>query len=241
MNTASFNVWRIFLVSLLALISLSPSHFDIMKYENSSVMTVDASQLTPNGSEVSNPTRLVLNNIDYCIQSSNHHVSLTSCEPDEKVITFWQSPSPWQVNEAFFADLNRDGEQELTLLVRRPFKTWPVDKYLPYAGRIADFQDQDGFSCHIILIGWKDGKFQEVWAGSPMSDPVRQVKAYDLDEDGFQELIALEYAYDGSYRDGSLVIWRWSGFAFTLDARVDGSYSTLRMQDDGNHIWLFMQ
>ncbi len=53
----------------------------------------------------------------------------------------WQSPPAWQVQQALIADLNYDGLPEVVLLVRRPFKPWPVDKWLPTGGRIRDFHD----------------------------------------------------------------------------------------------------
>src|SRR5512143_2793282 len=43
----------------------------------------------------------------------------------------WQSPETWQVTQALIADLNHDHLPEAVLLVWRPFKPWPVDKWLP--------------------------------------------------------------------------------------------------------------
>ena len=85
----------------------------------------------------------------------------------------WQSPELWQVGQALIADLNHDGFPEAVLLVWRPFKPWPVDAWLPNSGRIKNFHDSNGMSCHIILIGWKQASFRELWAGSAMADPVK--------------------------------------------------------------------
>src|SRR5512140_3030185 len=78
--------------------------------------------------------------------------------------TRWQSPPAWQVEQAQITDLDHDGIPEVTLLVWRPFKPWPVDTWLPGGGRIATFHAANGLSCHIILIGWKQGSFRELWA-----------------------------------------------------------------------------
>ena len=43
----------------------------------------------------------------------------------------WQSPSEWQIVQAAIADLNHDGQPEVVLLLWRPFRTWPVDQWLP--------------------------------------------------------------------------------------------------------------
>ena len=143
----------------------------------------------------------------------------------------WQSPKAWQVLHGEITDLDQDGLSEVTLLVRRPFQPWPIDRFLPYPGRIRDFHDAAGFSCHVIMIGWRRGAFREVWAGSAMSQPLQSFAAGDLTGDGKQELIALE----GNYTDlpvgpaRSLTAWEWNGFGFTLIARSQGPFRNLRL------------
>src|ERR1043165_2143394 len=85
----------------------------------------------------------------------------------------WQSPQTWRIEQAEITDLNHDGLPEVTLLVWRPFKPWPVDNWLPHGGRISSFHDSNNMSCHMILIGWRHNAFREVWAGSAMADPVK--------------------------------------------------------------------
>ena len=156
-------------------------------------------------------------------------------------IKYWQSPESWQVKEAFFADLNLDGLSEAVLLVRRPFSPWPVDEFMPKGGRINNFQDKSGYSVHLILLRWVDGKFNEAWAGSSMADPIRNLYAVDLDGDGTQELAALEYKYDGNEQDGSIVIWSWNGFGFSLDARLSGTFGSLKIIENEYQKWLVVQ
>ena len=115
----------------------------------------------------------------------------------------WQSPSDWSVLQAEITDLNRDGMPEAALLVWRPFRPWPVDKWLPYGGRIAGFHDDQGNSCHIILIGWSGGRYREMWAGSALAEPVRSFAAADLNGDALQEMVTLE----GSYAQAGLSAW----------------------------------
>lgn len=130
---------------------------------------------------------------------------------------WWQSPPTWQVEQAKVTDLNRDGIPEATLLVWRPFKPWPVDAWLPNGGRIDSFHDSKGMSCHIILIGWKQGSFRELWAGSAMADPVKLFTAADPKGNGQQYLVTLESQYDDlpSSPARRLKIWEWNGFGFT--------------------------
>lgn len=143
----------------------------------------------------------------------------------------WQSPAGWQVRQAIFADLNRDGQNEAVLLVWRPHKPWPVDRYLPRGGRIESFQNAAGQSCHLVLIGAKNGqKLRELWAGSALANPLESFIAADLDNDGFQELAALEGDYAREKEVTALTAWEWNGFGFTLLTRVDGYFKRLEVR-----------
>ncbi|MEJ2600537.1 MAG: VCBS repeat-containing protein [Anaerolineales bacterium] len=141
----------------------------------------------------------------------------------------WRSPADWQVTQALIGDLDGDGRPEVDLLVWRPFRPWPVDRFLPYGGRIDVFQDSQGRSCHLILIAWRDGAFRERWAGSALAEPLRSFAAVDLDGDGRQELVALETAYDDppSSPARALSVWSWNGFGFSLLARQNGPFRQL--------------
>lgn len=143
----------------------------------------------------------------------------------------WRSPADWQVIRARISDLDRDGTPELALLVWRAFQPWPVDEFLPHGGRIDAFQDRAGRSCHLILIGWRRGEFRELWAGSALADPLQDFLAADLDDDGKQELIALENRYINSQTAPAwaLSVWGWNGFGFTLVDRVNGKFDNLML------------
>jgi hypothetical protein len=154
----------------------------------------------------------------------------------------WQSPPAWTVVQAGITDLNHDGMPEATLLVWRPFRPWPVDQWLPHAGRIADFHDAKGNSCQIILIGWRGNAYGELWAGSPMAEPVRSFAVTDLRGDGLQELVTLE----GSYTDSrsvpasALKVWEWNGFGFTVVSTIEGTFYKMALVQarDGRNLIL---
>lgn len=143
--------------------------------------------------------------------------------------TLWQSPSTWQVKQGQITDLNADGLPELTLLVWRPFRPWPVDRWLPNGGRIADFQTADGQSCHIIMIGWMPDGYREVWAGSAMAEPVSSFAAADFNSDGHQELATLEgsYVHPGAIVSHILKVWEWNGFGFTVVSVMKGTFTKM--------------
>jgi hypothetical protein len=138
----------------------------------------------------------------------------------------WQSPDGWTVFQSNVTDLNQDGIPEAALLVWRPFRPWPVDRWLPHGGRILDFQDDQGDSCQIILIGWRGTGYGELWAGSAMAEPVRSFAVSDLNGDGSQELVTLE----GSYSDArsaparALKVWEWNGFGFSVVSGINGVF-----------------
>lgn len=143
--------------------------------------------------------------------------------------TRWQSTEAWRVEQAQIADLNHDGLPEAVLLVWRQFKPWPVDMWLPNGGRISSFHNANGDSCHIILIGWKQGAFREVWAGSAMAAPIYSFVVADLAGNGKQYLVALEGKYDDplSAPARRLKVWEWNGFGFTVVNELEGSFSLI--------------
>ncbi|MGA2502799.1 MAG: hypothetical protein ABSG01_01760 [Anaerolineales bacterium] len=133
--------------------------------------------------------------------------------------------------QAAITDLNHDGKPEVALLLWRPFQPWPVDQWLPYGGRIADFQDVKGQSCHMILIGWGSNGYHELWAGSAMADPIDSFAAADLDGDDSQELVALEGRYSDPRSAPALTlkVWDWNGFGFTVVSSVNGIFNKLTL------------
>jgi hypothetical protein len=155
----------------------------------------------------------------------------------------WQSPPDWDIIQAAFADLNHDGHPEVVLLVWRPFRSWPVDQWLPHGGRIADFQNAEGQSCQIILIGWKINGYRELWAGSALADPIKSFSVADLNGDNSQELVALE----GRYSDPrtaparTLKVWKWNGFGFTVVSSLDGMFNNMTLvQAKNGHILILV-
>lgn len=167
-----------------------------------------------------------------CIEIHSEEVKIHRCG-DAALNTNWVSPADWQVKEVVRGDLNRDGVEDFGLLVWRPFKPWPIDKFLPTAGRIATFHNEQGMSCHLILVGWDGEKYRELWAGSALADPISQLQVVDIDQDGYEELIGIEGEYDTT-KSGKLTIWKWQGFGFTLMDRVEGmlsNYSLIRSGD----------
>jgi len=154
----------------------------------------------------------------------------------------WQSPANWTVVQAEITDLNHDGTSEATLLVWRPFRPWPVDQWLPHGGRIATFHDAKGNSCQIILIGWRGNAYGELWAGSPLAEPVRSFAVADLRGDRLQELVTLESIYTDSRSAPARVlkVWEWNGFGFIVVSTMEGTFYRMALVQarDGRNLIL---
>ena len=149
----------------------------------------------------------------------------------------WASPPDWQVRQAALAPVDGRPGLEAVLLVWRPYRPWPVDAFLPNAGRTAGFHNAEGRSCHVILIGCGARGCREVWAGSPLADPLHALALADLDGDGRAELAALEgrYAEAAGQPAWRLSVWGWEGFGFQLRAAQEGRFGGLGAvrQSDG--------
>lgn len=138
---------------------------------------------------------------------SSSLISLLSLSPD------------WEIASAVLADVTGNGSPEWVLLVWRPWRDWPIQRWSSLPSPIAGFHDAAGRSCHLILLNPATGR--ELWAGSALPVPLLALAVRDVDGDGRSEVITLE----GDYATGRLGpatyidIWRWNGFGFSLEGR----------------------
>jgi hypothetical protein len=232
----SKTLFPLFILALVGMTLSSPMRLHAYELVNT--------QLTPVSVPVGLNTDILSTNPDLDRDGSPESLQLTSGRL--AIISSgkigWSSPKEWNVIQAGFTDLNGDGSNEVTLLVWRPFLPWPVDQWLRYGGRISNFQNIAGYSCQLILIGWKSGVYREIWAGSALAEPVAAFLAADLDHDGNQELVTLEKKYSDEQSSPARVLkaWKWNGFGFTLVSRVDGIITkmTLAQASDGHNLIL---
>lgn len=183
-------------------------------------------KLDAGGTPLQPPTQIDMN-IDGILESISSFENQVVILSDQKQV--WSSPTDWDIYQYEFTDLNQDDVYELSLLVWRPYKTWPVDEYLPFGGKLTTHQDKQGNSCHLILIGWINNRYEEIWAGSALADPVTAFTAADLNDDGYQELITLEgqYARKRSSQARIMKVWKWNGFGFSIVSYVEGYFDSL--------------
>ncbi len=104
-------------------------------------------------------------------------------------------------------DPNDDGRFEVMLALQKP--------------------DRDGvIRSHPFIIGYRGGSYRDVWGGSAVNDPIRELELGDLDGDGIQEIVILEDRGDGTRQ--AVTVWCWNGWGFSLEWRSrEGRYRDL--------------
>ena len=83
----------------------------------------------------------------------------------------------WKVQTA---DVDGDGEMEISLGVFKTTRTDPVMSKRPF------------------IYNWDEKGLHPKWLGSRLSRPFDDYVFYDMDQDGMDELIAIEHLADGS-------------------------------------------
>lgn len=237
---ASLKVLRLTLFILLAFANLSPARILGWRFLDGMLEEVNIPRAFLSSEPITPLHRAMIGSNEFCIHQESGSVVVGKCNAEAGEI-LWQTPDSWQVRESFFADLDRDGEQELVLLVWRPFAPWPVDRFMPHGGRINNFQDEAGNSCHLILIRLTGKVSEEIWAGSALADPLHSLLPVDLDGDGYQELAAIEYSYDRTNSAGSIVVWQWNGFGFSLEDRAPGTFKSMHAFNVDSSVILITQ
>jgi poly-gamma-glutamate capsule biosynthesis protein CapA/YwtB (metallophosphatase superfamily) len=141
---------------------------------------------------------------------------LQVCEPDGTLA--WESPLRWLVVDAALGDPDWDGRPDLVAIF------WKTDK----TGVLRS---------HPFLIRQNGGRYEEVWGGSAVSEPIWEVEVTDLNGDGLDELAVLAMASGGSGQ--TLSVWEWHGWGFSQEWRsAPGAFENLRTAPGG---WLMVK
>lgn len=145
------------------------------------------------------------------------------------------TPPDWDITAATLADATGDGKAEWVLLVRRPWRDWPIQEWTSTPCPIADFHDAAGDSSHLILLDPENGR--EIWAGSALPVPLLALAVGDVDGDNINEVVTLEGDYDAGW-DGTanhVDVWQWNGFGFSLEWRSPkGAFHQLSLASTDN-------
>ena len=107
--------------------------------------------------------------------------------------------NPWKIQAC---DVDGDGRKEIAMGVYKKAEFHPVMAKRPF------------------FYHWENGDIVPVWRGSRLSRPFADYIFYDLDNDGKDELLAIETASD----EKELInAYRWKGFGFESIAE-SGNY-----------------
>lgn len=122
----------------------------------------------------------------------------------------WRSPENWHIYDYDAGDPNDDGREEVVVV---------FDKISNPGSGSARLQS------HPFLIGYRGGEYREVWGGSAVSEPIREVALGDLNGDRQQELVVIEDRCSGinlpemlcqdRCESQSVAVWGWNGWGFS--------------------------
>lgn len=128
----------------------------------------------------------------------------------ENGVRAWSSPENWQIHDFDAGDPNDDGREEIIVA---------FDKISTPGSGLAKLQS------HPFLIGYRGGEYREVWGGSAVSEPIREVALGDLNGDRLQELVVIEdRCAAGDQSEAacwdrcelqSIAVWGWNGWGFS--------------------------
>ena len=124
-------------------------------------------------------------------------------ETEDSAVGWTTATYGWRAFRVLAGDPNRDGRQELLVLLWKP--------------------DRRGvLAVHPYLIGYRGGAYKVIWGGSPRPTMIRDVALSDLDGDGFDELVYLEGGASEADAGSEIGVYQWGGWVFSEVARVRG-------------------
>ncbi len=133
----------------------------------------------------------------------------------------WQNESPaWRFTRMVVGDPNDDGRVEVLMLLWQPDANGQL-RSQPY------------------ILGWRGGRYQIIWGGSPTPVPIQDMVLGDLEGDGRSELIVLEGGNQPGDPGESVSVWRWHGWGFQREWRsAAGTWTRLGLVDvEGDGHW----
>ena len=119
----------------------------------------------------------------------------------------WQSPDTWWVDYYVLKDSNNDGLPELNLLV------WKKGSF----GESKPFwvtEEDKSIKNHLFVYKLKEGALKPIWQSSNLDNPNYYIEFSDLNEDGENELIAIEGSYSNT-KERWITFWKWNGWGFS--------------------------
>jgi len=119
----------------------------------------------------------------------------------------WRSPAEWRVVDVALGDPNDDGRYEIMLAIWR--------------------RDGAGYErSQPYIVGYRGGRYDLLWGGRPVADPIQALALGDVDGDGVEELVVLAEGAAGT----AVAVWQWQGWTFSLQWRsAPGNYDEMAL------------
>ena len=121
--------------------------------------------------------------------------TFTLSASDEKVL--FESEEGWKVSDYLTGDIDRDGSEDLLLLV------WRIGNYGPNRPFWEEEKDETDYTQHIFIYCYQNDRVKPVWMSS---DTGISIKDWSLDPDGTLHL------FDDT---GNESLWFWDNWGLT--------------------------
>lgn len=171
--------------------------------------------------------------------ASGGPVELEESAPVEDIPPLLQAPltlpphaGDWEITDSAVCDVTGDGREELVLVVRRPWRDWPIMRWHKGQSPIVSYRNEKGMSCHLIVLEPDTG--DEIWAGSALPFPILDMAAGDLDGDGVSEVATIrgEYGKERCGRSRFVDIWEWEDMGFVMKwTPIPGRFFRIAVSD----------
>lgn len=143
----------------------------------------------------------------------------------ENLKMIWQSPSDWWIDNFILVDSNNDGVGDINLSVWKP---GDFGSSKPFWIKENDMSIKN----HFFVFDLVNGVMKPVWQSSNLGAPNCQFAFADLDNDGKNDLVAIEGNYSDKHecKGNYVAVWKWNGWGFSNEWRSEkGNFSNLEI------------
>lgn len=126
----------------------------------------------------------------------------------------WETPETWWVEDFVVGDSNHDDRAEITIALWRSGDFNSKNSFWPS-------RNQDGSLVRQFLLTLQSDAngFKPFWVSAALESPQCSLSLKDVDDDGYEELIALVADYENSpiCQPQRAAVWRWTSWGFVLE------------------------